>query len=200
MKPRKIALTGGIATGKSTVARMLLELGAIILDADKVARQVVRPGTECWHRLRDLLGPDYFEPDGNLKRRKLRECIIRDSACRSRVNAIMHPAIVAAMEEEWERSKARDPARPVVFDIPLLFEANLSQGFDTVILAYAPPKVQIERLMARDKLSFVEAQNTLSMQLPIDSKKEKAQIVIDNCRDMENTRRQVEEVWGKLLE
>ena len=200
MNPKKIALTGGIATGKSTVASILAELGALILDADKVARDVVQPGTACWQKLRDLLGPDYFEPDSTLKRRMLRECIIRDHTCRSRVNAILHPAIVAAMEREWEKSKALQPDRPVVFDIPLLYEAHLAPGFDIVILAYTPRQIQIQRLMARDKLTWEEAEKTLSMQLPIDLKKEKAQVVIDNSRDLEDTRRQVRALWeGKLL-
>jgi dephospho-CoA kinase len=195
MNQKKIALTGGIATGKSTVASMLAELGAVILDADKVARQVVEPGASCWQELHRLLGPDYFEPDGTLKRRLLRECIIRDSSCRSRVNAILHPSIVAAMEGEWEKSKADRPDRPVIFDIPLLYEANLAHGFDTVIVAYTSREIQIERLMKRDKLTREEAEKTLAMQLPIDLKKNEAQIVIDNSLDIEHTRRQVRALW-----
>lgn len=192
-------MTGGIATGKSTVAKMLAELGAVILDADKVAREVVRPAAPCWHALHDLLGPHFFELDGTLKRRKLRECIIADSSCRSNVNAILHPAILAAMEAEWEKAGADHPNRPVIFDIPLLYEAKLDPGFDTVILVYARPEAQIQRLMARDSLTREEAEKTLTMQLPIDVKKEKARIVIDNSLGMEHTRRQVEELWSRRL-
>ncbi len=198
MKTGKVALTGGIATGKSTVARMFAERGAVVLDADKVAREVVRPRTPSWRKLFDLLGGEYFEPDGELKRRELREAIIRDDGLRWKINGILHPTIIGAMEEEWARLRQADPEKPVIFDIPLLFEADLAHRFDVVILVYAPAEAQIERLMARDGLSDQEAAKTLTMQLPIESKKEKSDIVIDNSLDLARTQRQTQEVWEKL--
>jgi dephospho-CoA kinase len=194
----KVALTGGIATGKSTVSKMFAELGATILDADRVARDVVQPGTACWDKLKEFLGPGFFDLDGGLKRQKLRDCIIGDPECRSQVNAIMHPMIMAEMERQWAEAQRALPGMPVIFDIPLLFEANLDQGFDKIILVYTPPETQIQRLMNRDGLTRRQAKETLGMQLPIDSKKALSDIVIDNSLDLAHTYDQVLEVWEKI--
>jgi dephospho-CoA kinase len=200
MKPTRIALTGGIATGKSTVAAMFARLGAIILDADRTAREVSEPGTSCWRRLKELLGSDYFDRDGQLKRRKLRERIVQDAPLRSQVNAILHPCIFDLMQSEWEKRTEAEAGRLVIFDVPLLFEAGAADRFDVVILVYAPPEIQVRRLMARDKLTRHEAEGTLAMQLPIESKKEASDIIIDNSSDEGSTYRQVEEVWKRLYE
>jgi dephospho-CoA kinase len=198
MAYRRIALTGGIASGKSTVAGMFSRLGAIVLDADKAARDAVEPGSPCWSALRELLGPLYFHPDGELKRRELRNRIIDNQDCRSRVNAILHPAIMSAMEDEFRRIKRVDPGRVVLFDIPLLFEAGFADRFDTIILVYTPPEIQIQRLMRRDGLTREEAEATLTMQLPIDSKKVRCRIIIDNSLGMDETALQVNAAWEKI--
>lgn len=199
MEPMRIALTGGIATGKSTVARMFEELGAAILDADRAARQVVEPGSECRQRLFDLLGPDFFDPSGALKRRVLRERIIEDEHLRSRVNAILHPSIMAHMESEWRKLLERTEHPPLaIFDIPLLFEGRLQEKFQLIILVYVPRRVQIERLMKRDGLSQSEAESTLSMQWPIEMKRALSHVIVDNAGDMEATRRQVKAIWERL--
>ena len=116
--PGRIALTGGIATGKSTVARIFADLGATILDADQVAREVVQPGTGCWKKLRDFLGPACFEENGALRRRELRERIIEDSQCRLTVDAILHPAILEEMEQRSQALQTLRPEPIVIFDIP----------------------------------------------------------------------------------
>ena len=195
MAAKRIALTGGIATGKSTAARLFEELGAIVLDADRFAREAVQPSTRPWGELQDLLGPDYFQAGGELDRRKLRERIIADPECRRRVNAILHPHVVEAMRREWQKQMLSRPEAVVLFDIPLLFEAELDRSFDSILLVYAPREVQIRRLMARDAVSREEAEETLSMQLPIDSKKSLSDYVIDNSGDREDLARQVERVW-----
>ncbi|NLI81029.1 MAG: dephospho-CoA kinase [Deltaproteobacteria bacterium] len=200
MKPRRIALTGGIATGKSTVAGMFAELGAVVLDADQAARDVVEPGHVCWHQLREAVGASYFEPDGHLRRKALRDGIIRDASLRSRVNAILHPAILKTMDRQWREWRDKDPRKVIIFDIPLLFELGLDIRFDTIILVYVPEHVQIERLMSRDGLSRDAALRTLSMQSPIEWKKKRAQIVIDNSKDLSATRGQVKEIWVSLTE
>jgi dephospho-CoA kinase len=196
---KKIALTGGIATGKTTVAKRLSELGAIILDADVYARRVVEPGTPSWNSLREFLGPDYFKPDGTLKRRELREKIIEDPKCRSKLNDVLHPFILRAMWEDWETQRRLHPDIPIIFDIPLLFEGGFDKDFDLIILVYAAPEVQVERLIARDGLDRETAERTLSMQYPIESKRSLSDYVIDNGWDLGHTVGQIEELWEDLL-
>lgn len=198
MKGMRIALTGGIASGKTTVANMFRDLGAVVLDADQVARDVVQPGGPCWKRLRDLVGPAYFDPDGHLKRRVLRSRIVEDHECRSAVNAILHPAILEAMENQWREWRRHTPHKLILFDIPLLYELHLESRFDRIILAYATPEAQIRRLMKRDGVTRPEAEKSLAMQFPIDHKREKAHIVIDNTSDRESTLEQVKAVWKVL--
>ncbi len=198
MGAKRIALTGGIASGKSTVARMFADRGALILDADAAAREAVEPGSPCWARLREWLGPDFFNERGLLERRRLRDRIIRDPECRLRLNSILHPFVYALMEAEWRRENESRSGRVVIFDIPLLFESDAADRFDTVILVYVPPELQIRRLMDRDSLTRAEAEKTLEIQLPIESKRPLSQIVIDNSLDLDNTLRQVREVWERL--
>jgi dephospho-CoA kinase len=177
---------------------MFADLGAVIVDADQAARHVVAVGSSCWHELRDLLGPHYFEPDGRLKRREIRECIVRDADCRTKVNAILHPAIIRAMESRWEENQNAAPPKTVIFDIPLLFESGLSDRFDTIILVYVPAHVQAARLMDRDGLTASEAERTLTMQMDIEVKRGLAHVVLDNGGSLEMTRRQVEAVWASI--
>jgi dephospho-CoA kinase len=196
---KRTALTGGIATGKSTVAKMFADLGATILDADQIAREVVQPGTPCWHQLRTVLGPAYFEENGTLRRRELRQRIVQDDQCRLTVNGILHPSIVHEIDRKWQALQGLRSGHMVLFDIPLLFEIDLADHFDTIILVYTPREIQLQRLIQRDGLSPSEAAETLAMQLPIDTKRAKSHLVIDNSRDLSHTRQQVKAVWEKLL-
>jgi dephospho-CoA kinase len=200
MNPIRIALTGGIATGKSTVARMFEELGAVILDADQVARDVVKPGADCFRRLFDIVGPEFFDREGELKRRKLRERIIEDKRLRAKVNAVLHPSIAAAMDAEWKKRQIGNHGQDVViFDIPLLFESRLQDRFQLIVLVYTPRNVQMERLMERDGLTEAQAENTLSMQWPIEKKRGLSHLVIDNSGGLAETRRQVAAVWQQIV-
>jgi dephospho-CoA kinase len=195
---KKIALTGGIATGKTTVANRLRQLGAIILDADEYARRAAEPGTAPYASLRELLGAVYFNPDGTLKRKQLRRQIVRDPALRAGVNAIIHPYIAAAIRDEWKRQKELNPRAVVVFDVPLLFEGGFEANYDVIILAYCIREVQLHRLMRRDGLSPSEAELTLAIQLPIDFKKDRSDYIIENSGELEITLRQVDDLWGHL--
>lgn len=200
-RPLRIALTGGIASGKSTVARMFQEKGAVVLDADEAARRAVQPGQPAWKKLQAILDASYFDAaTGELNRRKLREDIIRDATLRAQVNAAVHPSVMESMEAAWRDVSAREPHRIVLFDIPLLYEAGLQDAFDCVILVYADPEKQVERLCRRDGVSPKEARETLTMQWPIAWKKQRAHLVIDNSGDMEDTRRQVEALWTGPLQ
>ncbi|MFZ0928407.1 MAG: dephospho-CoA kinase, partial [Syntrophobacteraceae bacterium] len=180
MLDKRIALTGSIATGKTTVANRFRELGAIILDADEYSRKAVEPGTPSYTALRDRIGSLFFNRDGTLRRQELRRRIIREPSLRKRIDAILHPYIVGAMGAEWERQKKLHPRAVIVFDIPLLFEGGFEKDFDIVILVYSTPEVQVRRLMQRDKLSPAEAERTMSMQFPIDSKRAHSDYIIEN--------------------
>ncbi|MEJ5300281.1 MAG: dephospho-CoA kinase [Thermodesulforhabdaceae bacterium] len=194
----KIALTGGIASGKSTVARMLQAKGALIIDADSVAREVVEPGTACWQALRDALGTTFFDPSGRLDRKALRKAIMENPEIKKRLESITHPAIVFEMNARWEDSIVRDPNRIVIFDVPLLFEVNLHHRFDFIIVVYVPRNIQRERLAARDGISIEEAEQFIMLQKDIELKKAQASAVIVNDGDIEHTVSQVDALWDKL--
>jgi len=199
MPNKKIALTGGIATGKTTVANRFRNLGAIILDADEFARLAVEPGTSSYAALRDLIGTQYFNPDGTLRRTDLRRRIVREPALLEKVNSALHPYIMGAMRSEWEKQQKNHPGAVVLFDIPLLFEGGMEKDFDIVILVYCTPGVQLQRLMLRDSLPQSEAERTLSIQLPIDSKRSHSDYIIENSGELESTLHQVDEVWSRIL-
>ncbi len=199
MLDKRIALTGSIATGKTTVANGFRELGAIILDADEYSRRAVEPGTPSYTALRDCIGAPFFDRDGTLRRQELRRRIVREPSLRKRIDATLHPYIIGAMEAERERQKKLHPGAVIVFDIPLLFEGGFDKDFDIVILVYSTPEVQVQRLMQRDKLSRSEAERTASMQFPIDSKRAHSDYIIENSGEIEKTLRQVDDVWGKIL-
>jgi dephospho-CoA kinase len=198
MQNKKIALTGGIATGKTTVANKFRDLGAIILDADEYARRAVEPGTASFAALQELIGPEYLKADGTLRRKKLRRRIIQEPALRETMNAVLHPYIMEAMQAEWEKLRKLHPQTVVIFDIPLLFEGGFDRDFDLVILVYSTPQIQVQRLIHRDKVLPSEAERTLAMQFPIDSKKARSDYVIENSGDLEQTLRQVEQLWVKI--
>ncbi len=180
------------------MANRFSELGAIILDADEYARRAVEPGSPSYTALRDLIGDQHFNPDSTLRREDLRRRIIREPTLREKINAILHPYIMRAMRTEWKRQKKLNPGAVIVFDIPLLFEGGFDKDFDIVILVYSTPEVQIQRLIHRDKLPLSEAERTLSMQFPIDSKRAHSHYIIENSGSLERTLRQVDEVWDTI--
>ncbi|MCX7821906.1 MAG: dephospho-CoA kinase [Syntrophobacterales bacterium] len=196
----RIALTGGIASGKSTVASMLMRKGALIIDADSIAREVVEPGTDCWKALRSVLSPGFFEESGLINRRKLREAIVKNSEIKKCIEGIIHPAVISEMKVRWERAIAENPERIVIFDIPLLFEVNLQHRFDFVIVVYVPRSIQRERLATRDGISPDEAEKLIDIQKDIEFKKAHASALIVNDGSMEETAHQVDLLWNKLVD
>jgi len=192
---RLIGLTGGVASGKSTVAAMLRELGAAIVDADLLARRVVEPGQPALGEIVETFGRSVLGPGGRLDRRRLARLIFGDPADRARLNAITHPRIAALGQEEIDRARARGE-RLIVFDLPLLFENHREGGFDGVLLVYADPQTQVSRLRARSALGEEEARARLAAQWPIDRKRELATWVIDNSDGLAATRDQVQRIWA----
>jgi len=177
---------------------MLQAKGAYIIDADKIAREIVRPGTQCWKKLKEVLPQDYFDTAGNIKRAELRKAIVQNPELRSIINTITHPEIIRKMESQWTEQITKNPWQITIFDIPLLFESRLHDRFDLVILVYAPPEIQVQRLIHRDGLNHEEAEKTLTMQMPIEKKKQLASLIIDNSSSIENLNQHVEKLWTQL--
>ncbi|MBB6691204.1 dephospho-CoA kinase [Cohnella xylanilytica] len=190
-----IGLTGGIATGKSTVSQMLERRGAALVDADRIAREVVEPGQAPLRQIAERFGQAVLNEDGTLNRRKLGQIVFSDEAERKALEAITHPAIRALMRERMERLEAERPDRLVVVDVPLLFESKLQSLFEQVLVVYVPRSVQLTRLMERDGLAEEEARKRLDAQMDIEDKKRLADYVIDNSAGLAETEEQLERFW-----
>jgi dephospho-CoA kinase len=193
-----IGLTGGIASGKSTVAAMLRDLGATVIDADEASRAVVEPGTPGLRAVVEAFGAEVLDGE-RLDRWKLGAIVFEDEEARRRLEAITHPLIRAWMADRQREAEERGDKR-VVVDIPLLYENGLDRGLKTVIVVYAPAEVEMERLMARNGLSRPEAEQRLTAQLPIEEKKARATYVIDNSGTREETLEQVRRVWNEIAQ
>ncbi len=191
-----VGLTGGIATGKSTVAEMFRDLGATIIDADLLARKVVERGAPAYHEIIREFGEGILDLQGNIDREKLGEIVFNDPRARKRLNEITHPRVFDLMQQELKRAE-REGARVVILDVPLLFESGADSWLKPVILVYADAQTQLNRLVERDGCSAQRALARINAQMPIEEKRKKAQFVIDNRGDLENTRRQVLEILAK---
>jgi dephospho-CoA kinase len=193
-----VGLTGGIASGKSTTADFLKEQGFLVLDADQYARDVASPGTSGWQEIWEAFGSEYFHPNGDLDRGKLAQRIFQDADARQRLNAIVHPKVIAMIEQGIQAAKEQGEAL-VFVDVPLLYEVGLDRRMDSVIVVYARPEIQLQRLQQRDQLCREEAQRRIDAQMPLALKVERAEYVVDNSGSLEETRRQAKEIVDKLL-
>ncbi|MFH1057574.1 MAG: dephospho-CoA kinase [Pseudomonadota bacterium] len=194
----EVGLTGGIASGKSTVAAMFVELGAHLVDTDQLARQVVEPGSAGLNEIVAAFGTGVLGPDGGLDRRRVREIVFADPAARARINAITHPRIGVLAAAELKRWAAADPAGVALVDVPLLFESGWQARHPVTVLVYVPAAVQVARLMARDQVDRAAALAALSAQMDIEQKRAMAQFVVDNSGSLADTHRQVKAVWAEL--
>lgn len=202
---RVIGLTGGIGTGKSTVSRMLEELGALVIDSDAIVRELQAPGAPLLAEIAAALGEGVILPDGGLDRARVGEIVFRDEAARRRLNAVVHPAVGRETARRLEAARAR--AVPlVVLDIPLLFETRMhgtasraNLGVEAVVVVYAPRELQIRRQIERNGYGREEALRRIEAQLPIDEKRALADHVIDNSGSLEETRRQVRALFETLV-
>ena len=185
------ALTGGIATGKSTAAALLAQQGAHIIDTDIIAREIVQPGMPALKEICKSFGSGMLRPDGTLNREAMRNCIINDSTSRLKLNSITHPHILKRTETLFRNYKELNDRQPTIIDIPLLYEVSWDKHFDFVVLVYATPAIQAERLMKRDRIDYATAIQTLSAQINIDEKRASADFIIDNSGTRENTEKQV---------
>lgn len=193
----RIGLTGGIACGKSTVAAMLAARGARVIDADRIARDVVEPGKPAFRRVVERFGQAVVGPDGALDRKALGRIVFADAEKRKELEAIVHPFILQEMECQARIAQSETSGMPVVLDVPLLFELGMKDWFEEVVLVYAPEHLQLERLMQRDGLDAEEARRRLAAQWPIERKRRLADVVIDNSGSLADTERQVDAYWRK---
>ena len=193
---RLYGLTGGIGTGKTTVAAILRELGATVVDADEGARAVVEPGTDGLRQVVEAFGDQVLDARGRLDRAQLAGIVFNDPEARGRLNAIVHPLVGAWVLERTAEAAARGD-EVVIHDIPLLFENHRENMFEAVIVVYAPPETALRRLVGRG-LAEADARARIGVQLPIDEKVERADYVVDNSGDLDATREQVERVWTEL--
>lgn len=194
-----VGLTGGIATGKSTVAGLLAQKGALILDADRIAREIVEPDQPAWSEIAAWLGDGYLRPDRSLDRQRIGTLIFHDAAARARLNRIVHPRVKEELLVRTAQVRRDLPAQEVlVYDVPLLIETAMHHLVQVVLLVYMPRAMQIERLVRRDALSRKEAAVRLATQMLLEEKKRYAHYLIDNSGSMDETRVQVNQVWGKL--
>jgi len=193
-----IGLTGGIATGKSTVSAILKKAGAVIIDADRIARQVVKKGLPAYREILDNFGESILLPDGEINRSVLGNIIFTDPHRKQLLNRIVHPHVGREMDRRLSALENRSPDAIIVLDIPLLFEAEMHKNLSNVIVVYAPAHIQIERLMKRDNISKADAVARVQSQMPIEEKKDRGTIVIDNSGTIEDTRKQTLQIFKAL--
>ena len=191
-------LTGGIATGKSTVSLILREAGAIIIDADTIARDAVKKNLPAWHEIVRIFGEEVLLTDGEIDRAYLGDIIFRDPAKKEILNKIVHPYVIQKVAELIDKIGKETPDSIVILDVPLLIEAGMDKGLEDVVLVYTPEWIQIERLIERDGISDEEALLRVRSQMPIEEKKKFATIIIDNSGSIEATKKRALEVFDGL--
>lgn len=191
-----IGLTGGVGTGKSTVAEMLRELGATVIDADEAAHAVYAPGTPGFDAVVAEFGPDFVR-NGAIDRQKLGALVFNDADARGRLNAIVHPLVRDWMAERTVEAAERGD-QIVIQDVPLLYENGLEPLFSSVLLVYASEDTQLERLVRSRGVPPDRARAMITAQMPIDEKRRRAHHVVDNSGNMDQTRAQVEEIWAQM--
>ena len=190
-----LGLTGGIGSGKSMVASMFAQLGADVIDADRLARDVVEPGQPALQEIASAFGRDILLPDGRLDRGKLGRIIFADPVARGTLNAITHPRVRERMDAEIAARQSGPGV--LIVDIPLLYENERTGRVETVIVVWVDTETQLRRLVERNGLSEHEARQRIAAQMPLDEKRARADVVIDNSGSPENTRRQVDAIYRR---
>ncbi len=181
-------LTGGIATGKSTVASILRKAGAVVIDADEIARNMVRKGLPAWKEIVEHFGKQVLSSEGEIDRKALGDIIFNNAAEKEVLNNIVHPKVFEELGRRMSTIKKHTPDATVILDIPLLIEAGLHKILPDVIVVYTPQDIQLERLTKRDHLSREDAMARINSQMSIEKKREIANIIIDNSSNIEKTR------------
>lgn len=193
-----IALTGGIAAGKSTIAARLAEHGAVVLDADAIVREVQAPGSPVLDEIAVAFGEGVVRPDGSLDREALGAIVFGDAEALARLNGIVHPAVLAESQRRFAEAFERDPDAVVIYDVPLLAEAGRTDRWDLVVVAHTPADERVERLIEHRGMERDAAQARIAAQASDDQRLKLADVVIDTSGTLDETMRQADELWRRL--
>lgn len=193
-------LTGSIATGKSSVCSIFKGLEIPVIDADLLARDVVRPGEEGWLSIVQAFGDGILLPDGNVDREKLGRIIFADKTARDELNNCIHPLIINKLLSDVEKLKKSMDGSLIIADIPLLIECGMQKYFDKIILVNSDRETQIRRLIKRNNLTIEDAEKRVNSQMPIEEKRKFADFIIDNCGSFEDLEVKARDLFFKLAE
>lgn len=193
-----VGLTGGIASGKSLVAKVFHDLGAHIIDADKIVHELLETGQQAWKEVVEYFGPEIVFPDGTINRRKLGEIVFNDAEKRAWLNQCLHPKVFAVYTARVKRLGARALHAIIVLDAALLIETGYHKKMDRTVVVYADQEQQMERLTNRDRFSREQALVRIRSQMPLSEKRRQADYVIENTGTREETEQQAREIFQKL--
>ncbi len=192
-------LTGGIATGKSTVSAIFKTCGAVIVDADVIAREVVQKGRKAWSEIIDTFGSRILLPDGSINRPALGDIIFHDPVRQQILNHIVHPEVMDETNRRLVEINHDSPDAVVILDVPLLFESGMDKGLSEIIVVYVPEPLQLQRLMHRNALSEDQALARIRSQIPVEEKKRRATRIIDNSGSLDITREATQAIYHLLI-
>jgi len=192
-----IGVTGGVGTGKSTVAKMFQELGAVVLDADAIAHQLMEPKRLCWRRVVERFGEGVLNEDQSINRKRLAELVFRDAEQRRQLEAIIHPHVLRQIKQRLHRLTRSRRSRAVVLDVPLLVEVDAQGMADALVVVTAPRDAQLRRLQSRFK-DPEEGEARIAAQMDLAAKAALADFVVDNAGTVDATRIQVKHIWEQL--
>lgn len=196
---RIIGLTGGIASGKSFISEHLQQLGALIIDADELARQAVQPGSVVLSEIEKEFGADLIAKDGTLDRAKMGGIVFNSAKARQKLNEIIHPQVLKEVYRLISINRNDPDLKAIIIDAPLLIESGLNEAAEEIWVVSVDKDIQVARLMSRDKMSLEQAQNRIKSQMPLAEKIAYADHVIDNNQSRAETLRQIDRLWQKVI-
>lgn len=195
---RTIGLTGGIGSGKSTVAQQLQKLGAVVVDSDRAAHETYRPHSAGWHKLVAAFGPDLLLPSGEIDRKRLGTIVFADTAALAKLNAIVHPLVRESLEQTIQEHR-RKGTRVLVVEVPLLYETGFEKLVDEVWVTCVPEEVAVRRLAGRNGLTEEAARSRIKAQLASEERERRADVVIDTDVDLKQLERNVQALWDQRI-
>lgn len=195
---RTIGLTGGIGSGKSTVAQQLQKLGAVVVDSDRAAHETYRPHSAGWHKLVATFGPDLLLPSGEIDRKRLGTIVFADTAALAKLNAIVHPLVRESLEQTIQEHR-RKGTRVLVVEVPLLYETGFEKLVDEVWVTRVPEEVAVRRLAGRNGLTEEAARSRIKAQLASEERERRADVVIDTDVDLKQLERNVQALWDQRI-